>query len=273
MGVDPTDLCWAAVFEAVGRRVRQAVLPLFGTEAGRRELGVGAGGDRTVGLDRAAEEAALEELGGAAETGLAFSVISEEAGRIWFGADHPLVLLDPVDGSLNAKRGLPVAAVMCSLAAGPRVRDLRVGAVTDLVSGDHWSAVRGGGLRRNGRLLAPPPAPSRVGVLGLEGSPRNLVRVLPLLEQAGKVRVFGSVALTLCQAAAGAMDLVCGANRSRLFDATAGVLMLQEAGGVVTDLEGHELDARPIDLESHGTLLGSLHPGLHRLALEVLQAH
>ena len=83
--------------------MRDTVLPLAGTEAGRAQLTVGAGGDRTMELDRAAEAVVFGGLEGVADDGELFSVLSEEVGRRSFGADFPLVLVDPVDGSLNAK--------------------------------------------------------------------------------------------------------------------------------------------------------------------------
>src|SRR6266568_4379403 len=73
------DQAWLAAFEAAGARVREVTAPLLGTEAGRAELGVGAGGDRTVELDRLAEEAALAELARFAAAGHPCSVLSEEA--------------------------------------------------------------------------------------------------------------------------------------------------------------------------------------------------
>src|SRR5216683_506674 len=85
-------------------RVRATVLPLAGTEPGRAQLTVGAGGDRTMELDRAAEADVFAELEALAGRGERFAVLSEEAGHRKFGADYPLVLVDPVDGSLNAKQ-------------------------------------------------------------------------------------------------------------------------------------------------------------------------
>src|SRR5215467_13295764 len=146
---------WLAAFEAVGRSVRSVVAPLLGSEAGRSEVGIGAGGDRTVELDRLAEEAALVELTRYASAGHPCSVLSEEAGPVDLGAEYPRVILDPVDGSLNAKQGLPLAAVMLSLLEGPTVAALRLGWVVNLFSGEQWHVVRGGGAFRNGAPISP----------------------------------------------------------------------------------------------------------------------
>ena len=254
--------------------MRRATAPLLGTLAGRVEIGVGAGGDRTVELDRLAEEVALEELSRFAADGHPCSVLSEEAGLVDLGAMAPRVLLDPVDGSLNAKQGLPVCAVMLTLVDGPSVADIRIGWTFNLVSGERWHAVRGGGAYRDGRRLTPLPAagrPGRIGVLGVESSPRDLCLLQPLIDRASKIRVLGAMALSLAHTASGGIEVFAAPIRARIFDMTAGMLMLEEVGGEVTDLEGGRLRDLPVGLDSRTTLLASASPGLHRLSIEALR--
>lgn len=253
--------------------IGEAVEPLLGTEAGRLEHGVGAGGDRTVEVDRLAESVALEDLRRRAANGMPCSVVSEEAGLVDMGAAYPRVLLDPVDGSLNAKQGLPTAAVMLTLLDGPTIGDVRLAWVQELGTGVHWHAVRGGGAYRNDKPVRPLRArrDDRVDLLALECRPRELPKVRPLVEHAGKLRVLGCMALGLAYTASGAIDVFCSPMRARLFDMTAGFLMLREVGGVLTDMAGKPLAGRPAGLESRSTLLGSAHPALHRLALQTLR--
>jgi myo-inositol-1(or 4)-monophosphatase len=262
---------WLRVFEGVSARIRDELAPLLGTEVGRREVGRGAGGDRTVELDRRAEAAALEELRGVAERGQRFSLLSEEAGLIDLGADYPRVLMDPVDGSLNAKRGLPVVAVMLTLLDGPTVADARAGHVLNVISGQRWEVVRGNGVRLDGQPLRPmSPPQGRLEILGLESSPRSLLLARPLIERAAKVRLLGSMALSLAHTASGGMDLFCSPMRGRVFDLTASSLMVSEVGGVVTDFHGRPIDGLDADLATRTTLLCSAHPDLHRLGLRLL---
>jgi myo-inositol-1(or 4)-monophosphatase len=268
------DQAWLAAFDAVGAAVREATAALLGTEAGREVIGVGAGGDRTVELDRLAEEAALAELGRFAAGGHPCSVLSEEAGVVDLGAPWPLVVLDPVDGSVNAKQGLPLTAVMLSLADGPTLSDVRVGWTLNLISGERWHAVRGAGAYRDGRPLTPlPPAgrPGHIDVLGLESRARDLCRLQPLFDRASKVRILGSMALLVAHGAAGGIEVFAVPFQARIFDMTAGLLMVDEVGGVVTDLDGRSLRDAVVGLDSRTTLLGSADPGLHRLALDALR--
>ena len=112
--------------------MRRAVVPLSGTEAGGAQLSVGAGGDTTIELDRAAEEAVFAGLESLARIGEKFSVLSEEAGHRSFGSDYPLLLVDPVDGSLNAKQGVPLFGLMLAVLDGPTVGDAFAGLVLNL---------------------------------------------------------------------------------------------------------------------------------------------
>jgi myo-inositol-1(or 4)-monophosphatase len=248
-------------------------VPLFGTETGREELGRGAGGDRTVELDRRAEAEALAELRAQAESGERFSVLSEEVGLVEMGADFPRVLVDPVDGSRNAKRGIPVVGLMLTLVDGPALADVRLGFVLNTVSGERWHALRGAGTFRQGVRITPArhTPEGRIGILGLETSTRSLLTAVPLIERADRLRLLGSAALALAHTAAGGIDVHCTPTRHRLFDMTAGWLMLEEVGGVMTDADGNGLGGLSTELDTATTAVCSAHADLHRAALEALR--
>ncbi|HEX2648211.1 MAG TPA: inositol monophosphatase family protein, partial [Candidatus Dormibacteraeota bacterium] len=223
--------------------MRAAVLPLSGTMAGRAPLSVGAGGDTTMELDRAAEAVVFSELNSLAESGERFSILSEEAGHRSFGADYPLVLVDPVDGSLNAKHGVPVFGLMLAVLDGPTLADSYVGLVQNLNTGEVWSAVRGQGARRTDRSLTvlPPSDRGRIELLGLESTPRALTLAGALVERSSKIRILGSMAISLALTAAGGFDVFCAPIPVRVFDTTASLLILRETGGVATDMHGNSI--------------------------------
>lgn len=247
---------------------------LAGTEAARFEHSQGAGGDITVEIDRVAEELVLGGLERLAAGGRRFSVLSEEAGRVVHGADWPLVLVDPIDGSLNAKQGLPVYAVMLTVLDGPRLGDALAGYVLNVPTGEVFTAVRDGGFHRNGRPvvgLHVKRGRRDFEVLALESSPRALLRARPLLERAAKVRVLGSMALSIVHAATGGADVFVAPFQARAFDMSASLLMLREAGGVATDCDGADVWSVEAGLESRTSLLCALDAGMHGTALEALR--
>lgn len=263
---------WLDVFSRIGDGVRRAVVPLSGTEAGRRAFEVGAGGDTTVEVDRVAEEIVFSELAALAESGETFSVLSEEAGSRDFGAAYPLVLVDPVDGSLNAKQGVPLYGLMLAVLDGPTLADTLAGLVMDLATGQTWTAVRGAGARRDDRPLEvlEPPYPDRIELMGLESTPRAIQAAQPLIERAGKIRILGSMAVSISLVAAGGIDVFCAPMPVRVFDMAASLLLLREAGGAATTMDGGSLDGLPCDLATRTTLLCAPTRELHQEALRIL---
>ncbi|HUE68663.1 MAG TPA: inositol monophosphatase [Candidatus Acidoferrum sp.] len=252
--------------------MRQAVVPLAGTEAGRASLSVGAGGDTTMELDRAAEDVVFSELAGLAARGEKFSVLSEEAGQRSFGADYPLILVDPVDGSLNAKQGVPLFGVMLAVLDGPTVSDTFAGLVLNLMTGEQWSAVRGQGAMRSGKPLSRLASTSdhRIELLGLESTPRALKVAQPLVERAAKIRILGSMAISIALTSAGGFDVFCAPIPVRVFDMAASLLVLAESHGVATDLQGDPIDSLTCDLKTRSTVLCAPTSELHSRALEIL---
>jgi len=254
--------------------VRQAVLPLSGTEEGRAPLTVGAGGDTTVEVDRIAEIVVFAELATLVEKGEQFSVLSEEAGHRRFGADYPLVLVDPVDGSLNAKQGIPLFGLMLAVLDGPAVENTYAGYVMNLVTGEEWTAIRKQGARRAGKPLHPLQRSSakRIELLGLESTPRSVTLAQPLIARSSKIRILGSMALSIALTAAGGFDVFCAPMKMRVFDMTASLLLLKESGGLATDIEGKSLDKLHCDLKSRSSLLVAPTRALHGEALAILGA-
>jgi myo-inositol-1(or 4)-monophosphatase len=225
-------------------------------------------------LDRAAEAVVFGRLEAAAADGERFSVLSEEVGRRSFGADYPLVLVDPVDGSLNAKQGVPFFGVMLALRDGPTVADTVAGCVVNLVTGESWTAIRKQGARRAGQLVEvqPPQDPDRIQLLGLESTPSALVAARRLVERSSKIRILGSMALSIAHTAAGGFAAFYAPIPMRVFDMTASLLVLAETGGVASDIRGKPLGGLECTLVTRTTLLCAPTRQLHAAALDALAA-
>jgi len=198
--------------------------------------------------------------------------IREEAGPRDFGADFPLVLVDPVDGSLNAKQGVPLFGLMLAVLDGPTLEDAVAGLVLNLNTGEEWTAIRKQGARRGGKPFAPMQRSDRgrIELLGLESTPRSLKVAQPLVERAGKIRILGSMALSIALTSAGGFDVFCAPLPMRVFDMAASLLMLGEAGGVATTLQGEPLGPLRCDLATRSTLLCAPTRELHAEALRLL---
>ncbi len=251
---------WLSCAAEMASAAKQAIRPHLGMASGRVVLGQGAGGDRTLELDRVCEEAIQGVL--TARAPFPCRLISEEAGISGPADAEWRVVVDPVDGSLNAKRGLSPFCVSIAAADGPKMGDVRVGHVEDYLRPNIFSAVKGSGVLAAGEpgvMLDPQRfANDLVEVILLEaGRPdRHHFRFHDLSamgavgrSQDMRVRQIGSLALALCYVATGAADILVAAVRSRSVDLAAGLLILTEAGGGVATLAGEAMWDQPLDLE------------------------
>jgi myo-inositol-1(or 4)-monophosphatase len=215
----------------------------------------GGGGDRTLVIDSQAEDAVLAELQGLYDAGARFTAVSEERGVIDFGDPDVLVVVDPIDGSMNAKRGLPAHALSIAVAEGPTMADVAFGYVYDLGPSEEWRAARGEGAFLNDALIVAPPErhtrDGRMELVAIEAAdPRWLAASSDqLLASAHRLRAIGSIAISLCAVAATRVDGMVSLRRCRGVDAAAGQLIVREAGGVVAFGDGDDPLAAPLSLE------------------------
>ena len=201
----------------------------------------GSGGDRTLEIDKGAEQLVLEQLDRLREEGYRFMAVSEERGEIDYGDDGVRVIIDPIDGSLNAKRGVPAYALSIAVADGETMADVAFGFVHDFGPSEQWWAWRGRGAWLDDIPLDP-TLPERRGrdgrleVLGIESAdPRWIAASIDgLVDSAYRLRALGTIAATLCQVAAARFDGMVSLRRSRGVDAAAGQLIVREAGGFVS---------------------------------------
>jgi len=223
-----------------------------------RETGTrGSGGDRTLEIDRSAESVVFDELDALHAEGHRFHAVSEERGEVDFGDEGVRVIVDPIDGSLNAKRGACHYALSVAVADGTTMADVAFAFVHDFGAGEEWWARRGEGAWLNGEPLDPSLPERRTGdgrleLLGIESADPRWVQgsIDPLVACAHRLRALGTIASTLCQVAAARFDGMVTLRRCRGVDAAAGQLIVREAGGVVgfpqcEDPLGAPLDVTP----------------------------
>jgi myo-inositol-1(or 4)-monophosphatase len=218
----------------------------------------GKGGDHTLEIDASAEAIVFGELQRLHDEGYRFSAISEERGAVDFGGTDALVVIDPIDGSLNAKRGLAHHALSLAVAAGDTMADVVFGYVYEFGTGEEWWARTGEGAFLNEQLLdrelSERRGPDgRLEVLGIESAdPRWLKGSIDsLVERAYRLRAFGAIAPSMCQVAAARFDGLVSLRRCRAVDAAAAQLIVREAGGCVSFPTFDGPLAAPLDLVPH----------------------
>lgn len=265
MAPDPHDVDWLGVSRRASEALRDLLFERPTTAERVRETGTrGEGGDQTLIIDADAEAAVFEQLQRLHDDGLRFTAISEERGEIDFGSRDTLVVIDPIDGSINAKRGLPHHSISIAVADGPTMADVFFGFVYDFGPDEEWSARRGDGAFLDGVRLPTDAAERRdadgkLEVLGLESAdPRWLAEVAgDLVDVAHRLRALGTMAVTLCQVAAARMDGMLSLKRSRAVDTAAAQLIVREAGGHVAYTTYEDPLSAPLDTEPRSPVVAA----------------
>jgi myo-inositol-1(or 4)-monophosphatase len=176
-------------------------------------------------------------------------------------------IVDPLDGTTNYVHGLPAYAVSVAL---QRDGELLAGAVFDPILDECYTASAGGGAFLNGRPLKASPCSKLSDAMAVASFSANvprgsieITRFIEVLHSCQALRRLGSAALNLCYVASGRLDAYW-ATSVKIWDVAAGVLLVREAGGIVSDISGN-----PLNL-ADPTLVATATPELQSELLSVL---
>ena len=259
------DTDWLELCRRATDALRRILADAPSTAERVREVGTrGEGGDRTLVIDAAAEEAVFEQLELLHHDGLRFTAVSEERGTIEFGDPEVRVVVDPIDGSVNAKRGLPHHSISIAVARGETMADVFFGYVYDFGPEEEWIARRGKGAWLDRRRLPVDAGERRGGdgrleLLGIESADPRWVREAAdaLAESCYRLRALGTMASTLCQVAAARLDGMVTLRRCRAVDVAAAQLIVREAGGHVAFPWCDAPLGAPLDIPPHSPIVAA----------------
>jgi myo-inositol-1(or 4)-monophosphatase len=222
-------------------------------------VGEGEGGDETTAVDAEAEKVILERL--RAIEGA--TIVSEEVGEIR-GDGNLRIVVDPIDGSLNAKRGIPFFSLSIAIAEGETMDDVVFAFVHDFGSGEEWTAERGEGARLNGGDLGPTMPREEIEILSFEATLTSSVaeKAAAMVGLAYRLRIMGSLALSLCHLAAGRVDAVCSLKGARAVDIAAAQLLVRERGLAIDLPEAPPFGKAPLDIEGRSRVVAAATPAV-----------
>jgi myo-inositol-1(or 4)-monophosphatase len=251
---------WLATCRAAVADARAVLGDLAATSDREPVVGTGQGGDETTAVDAAVERAVVDRLDG---TGASFTLVSEELGERRFGGGGTeWVVLDPIDGSLNAKRGIPFFSLSLAVADGATMRDVYFAYVYDFGTGEEWTAARGQGARLNGAELGAERPREAIEILSFEATRTSFVadKAAAMVGLAHRIRIMGSLALSLCHLAAGRVDAVCSLKPARAVDIAAAQLLVRERGLAIELFEAPPFDAAPLDVGARSRVVAAASP-------------
>jgi myo-inositol-1(or 4)-monophosphatase len=248
----PSDDQWIAACRRAVEVQKRVFSEHRGIEARTQYEGVGEGGDRTLVIDRLCEDAIFTELEALHQEGHEFTAVSEERGSVSFGKGAPAVkvVIDPIDGSLNARRTIPLHSVSIAVAEGDSMEDVTFGYVYEFGAGEEFVATRDGRVELDGGAIEAPEGDG-LELVALEASkPERIMKATQSLQgRAYRIRSPGSIAVGLCYVACGRYDGMITTRPCRSVDAAAGQLIVRNAGATLTFGNGSLEDA-PLDLSA-----------------------
>ena len=256
---------WLAFSRRAADAGRTALQRFPETAQRARKMGRGEGGDMTLAIDAAVEDALFAELE-ALDVGLC--AVSEERGLVEIGGGGPArVVIDPIDGSLNAKRQLPFYSLSIAVASGEDMASVDFGYVANFPTGEEWWAKRGEGAYLDGERLEAAEEDTPLEILGVESAHPWLVSASAdaiAQTRAHRLRMIGSIALSLCFVASARFDGMLSLRPSRSVDAAAGQLIVREAGGAVSfpDAGGDDPLGAGLDLDMRSRVFAGATEGI-----------
>jgi myo-inositol-1(or 4)-monophosphatase len=259
---------WLALCRAAVEDVRGVLAELPRRSDREPVVGDGMGGDETTAIDAAAERVILARFEGLDD----LTIVSEEVGVLGDGATH--VVIDPIDGSLNAKRGIGFFALSIAVASGSTMGDVDFGFVHDFGSEEEWTATRGQGARLDGTPLEGELPKEQIEILAFEATRTVSVaeKAAAVVDLAYRLRIMGSLALSLCHLAAGRIDAVCSLKPARAVDIAAAQLLVRERGLAIDLPDAAPFAAAPLDVMGRSRVVAAGTPEICRRLAHALSA-
>jgi len=233
------------ILREASNRIYKNVKDLAGTEHAAGNFGIGAGGDISRNIDIVAEKTVLDYL---KEINFECVVLGEECGRVEL-SDNPkgYIIMDAIDGSANAVRGVPFFCSSLAFATENKLSSITDAVITNLVNGEmYWASKNKGSFFNEEKIKVHNSDPIyKIVGINISGATIDLMKRLhPILENHNHIRHFGANALEMALFARGLMDIFIDLrDKIRIQDIAAGYLIVKEAGGLLLDADLNPLDA------------------------------
>ena len=234
------------ILRTASKLVYENVKDLAGTkEAVAGNFGRGAGGDISQNIDMIAEKTVLDYL---KEINFDCVVLGEECGRVELSPNpNGFVIMDAIDGSANAVRGVPFFCCSLAFATNEKLSSITDAAISNLSTGDVYWASKGKGAFLNDKSIFvhdEKPIYKVIGINSSGSSPELLQKIAPIFENHHHIRHFGANALEMAFLAQGLVDIFIDLRKKiRIQDMAAGYLLIKEAGGLMLDENLQPLDS------------------------------
>lgn len=267
---------WSKVSHKIIEEAQEAISPLVGQRKSGEIVKMGADGTPTKLIDQVAEERVIEVLEG---LGKPLTLISEEIGHLEIGEGPSEVFLvvDPLDGTSNAVKNIPAYGISVAVAKESdsgvlmTTDQVELGFVKNFATGDIYSASRGQGADLNGEKISPSLKNDiTTASIGAYIQRARMGRMENLCKMVRRMRIMGAVAIEICYVADGTYDAFLDIRGNlRIVDISAAKLIVEEAGGVVTD-ENYQAFRGNLDVVDRTSIIASGNKNIHQEIMNIL---
>ncbi|MBI5680146.1 MAG: bifunctional fructose-bisphosphatase/inositol-phosphate phosphatase [Methanobacterium sp.] len=265
---------WRNVSYDIIDEVQKAISPLVGKEKSGEVMKIGADGTPTKLIDEVAEEKVIEVL---ENTGKTVNLVSEEIGEVKIGNGKPeaTFVVDPLDGTANAVKNIPAYAISIAIAPAldlSTINDIKMGFVKNFATGDLYEGFKGKGSHVNGNKLITSShetiAGSSIGVYIRGAKMDEIGEIFSLVR---RIRLLGSIAIELCYVAGGTYDAFLDIRGNlRIIDMAAAKLIIEEAGGTMTDENCKDLNNK-LNVKERTSVVASSNSSIHSDIIKFLE--
>ncbi len=268
---------WREISHQIIDEVDKAVSPITGRKKSGKTVKMGADGTPTKMIDIVAEEKVIKIL---KNTGKPVTLVSEEIGELKIGKEPSEVIfvVDPLDGTMNALKNIPFYGISIAIADASikplnslTLQDIEIGFVKNLASGDLYEAVKGKGVTLNGETISPS---SREDISGsligayIRGAMNEMNKICKTVR---RIRLLGSVAIELCYVADGTYDAFLDIRGNlRVVDIAAAKLIIEEAGGIVTNEQGKSLNNK-LNVTERTSIIAACNPKVFTGTMNIME--
>lgn len=267
---------WSKISHKIMEEVDDAISPLVGQVKAGETVKMGADGTPTKLIDLVAEEKVVEIL---ESTEIPLTLVSEEIGRFKFGDDPSKVIfvVDPLDGTSNALRNIPAYGISLAVAEISKIedsmtiKDVEMGFVKNLATGDIYEAVKGRGAILNSEsIFTSQEGDISTSSIGAYIYRADMKKVDKLCKMVRRMRILGSVAIELCYVADGTYDAFLDVRGNlRIVDVSAARLIVEEAGGMVTNEYNQPLSGK-LNVLERTSIIASGNSNIHQELIQIL---
>lgn len=267
---------WSKISHKIMEEVDEAISPLVGQVKAGETVKMGADGTPTKLIDLVAEEKVVEIL---ESTEIPLTLVSEEIGRFKFGDDPSKVIfvVDPLDGTSNALKNIPAYGISLAVAEISKIedsmtiKDVEMGFVKNFATGDIYEAVKGRGAILNGEsIFTSKEGDISTSSIGAYIYRADMKKVDKLCKMVRRMRILGSVAIELCYVADGTYDAFLDVRGNlRIVDVSAARLIVEEAGGMVTNEYNQPLSGK-LNVLERTSIIASGNSNIHQELIQIL---